>query len=43
MVFDTGSGNMFLPDRRCTSTACMTKRSYDQLLSKAAQQAEMRG
>lgn len=38
VVYDTGSGNMFLPDRACQSTSCMTKHSYDKLLSKAAKQ-----
>eukprot|EP00438_Fugacium_kawagutii_P028852 Skav229836 [mRNA] locus=scaffold2672:820599:828357:+ [translate_table: standard] len=38
VVFDTGSGNMFLPDRSCQSTSCMTKHTYDKLLSKAAKQ-----
>jgi len=36
VVFDTGSGNLFLPDRTCQSTSCMTKHRYDKLLSKAA-------
>eukprot|EP00435_Cladocopium_sp_Y103_P048276 s104_g14.t1 len=38
VVYDTGSGNMFLPDRACQSTSCMTKHTYDKLLSKAAKQ-----
>lgn len=38
VVFDTGSGNIFLPDRQCQSTSCMTKHTYDKLLSKGAQQ-----
>mmetsp|Transcript_27453 Transcript_27453/g.65237 ORF Transcript_27453/g.65237 Transcript_27453/m.65237 type:complete len:385 (+) Transcript_27453:76-1230(+) len=39
VVFDTGSGNLVLPDRSCSSTPCMTKHTYDKLLSKTAKQA----
>jgi len=40
VVFDTASGNVILPARTCESSACLTKRSYDKLLSATAHEVQ---
>lgn len=35
VMFDTGSGNIILPGKKCASIACMSKKPYDKLLSTA--------
>lgn len=38
VVFDTGSGNLLLPSRECTSEACTGHKRYDSTLSATAMQ-----
>jgi cathepsin E len=36
VVYDTGSGNLIIPGRDCTSSACMKHRKFDRALSTTA-------
>jgi hypothetical protein len=33
VAFDTGSGNILIPSKKCTSMACMSHRAYDEKMS----------
>mmetsp|Transcript_121425 Transcript_121425/g.344030 ORF Transcript_121425/g.344030 Transcript_121425/m.344030 type:complete len:419 (-) Transcript_121425:146-1402(-) len=37
VVYDTGSGNLIVPQRSCTSRACMNHKRFDQNLSSTAE------